>query len=168
MFLPELLVRYPDAETNRRLYKAMATLLWAQTRFGTFNVDLEQRLAVWPDRQRALDWLAVLEAMRLDARIAAELPGLAAEIVALRGPWPASLQAAADRLARPGATIADTLAVLADYMDSAEDPPHVAVVGGIDPVGGVAGARRTDRAGYADSAQGGGQPQGHGRPATGQ
>jgi nitric oxide reductase NorD protein len=40
---------------------------------------------------------------------------------------------AADRLARPGATIADTLAVLADYMDSAEDPPHVAVVGGIDP-----------------------------------
>ncbi len=133
VFLPELLVRYPDAESNRRLYKAMATILWAQTRFGTFNVDLEQRLAVWPDRQRALDWLAVLEAMRLDARIAAELPGLAAEIITLRGPWPASLQAAADRLARPGATIADTLAVLADCMDSAEGPPHVAVVGGIDP-----------------------------------
>lgn len=133
VFLPELLVRYPDAESNRRLYKAMATILWAQTRFGTFNVDLEQRLAVWPDRQRALDWLAVLEAMRLDARIAGELPGLAAEIITLRGPWPASLQAAADRLARPGATIADTLAVLADCMGSAEGPPHVAVVGGIDP-----------------------------------
>jgi nitric oxide reductase NorD protein len=133
VFLPELLAQYADAEDNRRLYKAMATLLWAQTRYGTFNIDLETRLSAWADRRRALDWLVLLEALRLEARIAAELPGLAAEVAALRGPWPACLQAAIGRLTSPAATVADTLSVVAQYMDSSVEPPNMGIVGTIDP-----------------------------------
>jgi nitric oxide reductase NorD protein len=133
IFLPESLARYPEAEGNRRLYKILATLLWAQTRFGTFNVDLEAHLEQWPDRQRALDWLALLETVRLEARIAAELPGLAAEIGALRGPWPAPLVPATERLGRPEASVEDSLAVLADCMAGEARPPRLDIVGTLDP-----------------------------------
>jgi hypothetical protein len=87
--------------------------LWAQARFGSFNVDPEPELAQWPDRSVALAWFALFEAMRLEARLEAELPGIARDIRELRGPWPAALQPAADSLARPGATAADSLAWLA-------------------------------------------------------
>jgi nitric oxide reductase NorD protein len=138
VFLPELLARHPDASANRRLYKAMATILWAQTRFGTFSVDLEQRLAAWPDRQRALDWLALLESVRLEARIGAELPGLAAEMAALRGPWPDLLAAAVEHLSQPAATILDSLDLLAGFMAGSGVPPSLTFVGTLDP----AAARR--------------------------
>jgi nitric oxide reductase NorD protein len=133
VFLPELLARQPDAAGNRRLYKVLAALLWAQTRYGTFKDDLDAALARWDDRPRALAWLALLETVRLDARIALELPGLAAEIAAVRGPWPASLASAVARLARPGATVADSLALLADCMAGDDRPPRLDVVATLDP-----------------------------------
>jgi nitric oxide reductase NorD protein len=135
LWLPERLDAMPDAAGNRSLYKAMAALLWAQTRFGSFNVDPEPELDLWPDREAALRWFAVFEAMRLEARLAAELPGLARDIADLRGPWPATLAADAAKLARPGATAADSLAALAGLrkVGAGETPvfPHV---GAIDPV----------------------------------
>ena len=135
LWLPERLDTAGDAAGNQRLYKAMAALLWAQTRFGTFNVDPEPELELWPDRARALAWFAVFEAMRLEACIAIELPGLALEIAALRGPWPADLKAAATSLARPDATVADSLACMATLRTAgAGDTPIFLHVGAIDPV----------------------------------
>jgi len=135
LWLPERLDAMPDAAGNRGLYKAMAALLWAQTRFGSFNVDPEPELDLWPDREAALRWFAVFEAMRLEARLAAELPGLARDIADLRGPWPAALAADAAKLARPGATAADSLAAMAGLrkVGAGETPvfPHVDA---IDPV----------------------------------
>ncbi len=133
IFLPELVAVHTSPEANRRLYKAMAALLWAQTRHGTFSIDLEARLAEWPDRQRALGWLAALEAVRLDARIAAELPGLAAEIADERGPWPEELSAAVVRLSRSEATVSDSLDLLAGLMAGDAVPPRLTFVGTLDP-----------------------------------
>ena len=136
IFLPAQLAALPGAEANRRLYKAMAALLWAQARYGTFgpaDVDLESALARWPDRERALRWFSALEAVRLEARIGAELPGLAAEIAALRGPWPDELRTALPRLANSGATVAGTLAVLAERMESGTEPPLLPHAGTLDP-----------------------------------
>ena len=135
LWLPERLDAMPDAAGNRGLYKAMAALLWAQARFGSFNVDPEPELDLWSDREAALRWFAVFEAMRLEARLAAELPGLARDIADLRGPWPVALAADAAKLARPGATAADSLAAMAGLrkVGAGETPvfPHV---GAIDPV----------------------------------
>jgi nitric oxide reductase NorD protein len=138
LYLPESLAVEGDANGNRRLYKAIASLLWAQTRFGTFSVDLETELQRWPDRQRALEWLALIETVRLHDRLAAELPGLAAEIAAVRGPWPESLEMAVQRLGGGSTTITDTLRVLATYMESGRDAPRLPIVGTLDP----AAARR--------------------------
>ncbi|MDX9766245.1 MAG: nitric oxide reductase activation protein [Ectothiorhodospiraceae bacterium] len=133
LFLPEVLALLPDADGNRRLYKTLAVTLWAQTRFGTFNVDLEAALAQWADRQRALDWLALLEAARLEARVAAELPGLAAEMRALRGPWPEPIPSLLPRLTGAGATVACSLELLGALMQSDATPPRVPAVGSLDP-----------------------------------
>ncbi|MCX7149283.1 MAG: VWA domain-containing protein, partial [Rhodocyclales bacterium] len=109
--------------------------LWAQTRFGTFNVDPEAELALWADRGRGLAWFALFEAMRLEACIALELPGLALDIAALRGPWPAELAAAAESLARPDATVADSLSCMAARRRvGAGDTPKFPHVGALDPV----------------------------------
>jgi nitric oxide reductase NorD protein len=135
LWLPERLDVATDAAGNRSLYKAMATLLWAQTRFGSFNVDPEPELGLWPDREQGLAWLAVLEAMRLEARIASELPGLAQEIAALRGPWPDHLNVMAAILAGPEATVADSLACLAELRTAgASDTPPFPHIGALDPV----------------------------------
>lgn len=135
LWLPERLDVAPDAAGNRRIYKAMAALLWAQTRFGSFNVDPEPELELWSDREAALRWFAVFEAMRLEACIAVELPGLAQEIAGLRGPWPAGLAAAAQTLARDGATVEDSLACMAELRRvGAGDTPLFPHLGAMDPL----------------------------------
>jgi nitric oxide reductase NorD protein len=134
LWLPQQLAVTADAAGNRRLYKAMAALLWAQTRFGTFELDPEPELELWADRERALGWFALFEAMRLEACIGAELPGLAREIASLRGPWPQNLVATAERLTRPQATAADSLACMAELRNSgAGDAATFPHIGSIDP-----------------------------------
>ncbi len=135
LWLPERLDLADDAAENRLIYKATAALLWAQTRYGTFNLDPEAELELWPDRGRGLAWFAVVEAMRLEACIALELPGLALDIARLRGPWPPALDAAAEKLARPEATVADSLDCLAELRRvGAGDTPNFPHVGALDPV----------------------------------
>ncbi|MCF8179240.1 MAG: nitric oxide reductase activation protein [Sulfuritalea sp.] len=135
LWLPERLDSATDAATNRSVFKGMAALLWAQTRFGTFNVDPEPELEQWPERESALAWLALFEAMRLEACIAVELPGLAQEMARLRGPWPTELCDEAAQLAQPGATVADSLACMAKLrkVGAGETPkfPHIGV---LDPI----------------------------------
>lgn len=134
LFLPEMIADRPAANDNRRLYKAAAALLWAQTRYGTFNVDIDAAIAALPDRRRALAWLGLLEAMRLEARIAHDLPGLAAEMAELRGPWPTALAAAAlPRLSAPGATIRDSLDLLSGFVTESGEPPWLAYGSTLDP-----------------------------------
>ncbi|MDP1651681.1 MAG: hypothetical protein Q8L56_03055, partial [Rhodocyclaceae bacterium] len=135
IFLPAQLATLPTAADNRRLYKAMAALLWAQTRHGTFGtaaIDIEAALSRWADRERALRWFAALEAVRLEAVIAADLPGLAAEIAALRGPWPDALREAVRRLGRPDAAVSHSLTFLAECMAGEQEPPQLPHAGAID------------------------------------
>lgn len=134
LWLPDRLDQADDEAGNRRLYKVMAALLWAQTRFGSFNVDPEPELAQWQDPAQALRWFALFEAMRLEARLAVELPGLAREIAALRGPWPAHLEAEARALAQPDAGVADSLACLAARRQAGGEAPGFPHVGTIDPL----------------------------------
>lgn len=131
IFLPAELDSQPEAAANRQLYKVLAVILWAQNRFGSFGsaaVDLETALAPWlgtADEARVLRWLAALESMRLEARIAFDLPGLAAEISAVRGPWPAVLEPLLPRLFQPQATLADTLESLPACLLGSEDAPRL-------------------------------------------
>ena len=93
-------------------YKAMAVLLWAQARYGSFNVDLDAALADCPDPAIALAWLTRLEAIRLTARLGRDLPGLRAELGELLQGLPPELDSARAVLSIPLATVGDSLAWL--------------------------------------------------------
>ncbi|MCZ7598060.1 MAG: hypothetical protein M5U09_10545 [Gammaproteobacteria bacterium] len=116
VFLPRAIDRADTPAGNRLLYKAMATHLWAMNRFGTFRrpapdaPTLRERLAAFEDAPGSTRLFYNLEAVRLDACIARELPGLAREIERVFPPRiGADLAQAAADLARPDATVEDTL-----------------------------------------------------------
>src|SRR5690606_36441094 len=141
LYLPYELAALPDAASNRKLYKVMATLLWAQTRYGTFYAEPDEdgeavtqnALLRYGRDERALSLLAALEAVRLEARLLKDLPGLVAEIAELRGPWPEALLPALPRLSQPEATLADTLEVLDAFLSKGIDIPPMVHATTIDP-----------------------------------
>ncbi len=137
LFLPPVIARMPTAEDNFRLAKALVTLLWAQTRYGSFRFDLEQALGAYTDKPRALRALATLEALRLEACIARELPGLHREMQHLKhvlgqdrlAPgWARFAQALAD----PSADIGLSLRLLAS-ADTTDPLPELCFQGELRP-----------------------------------
>lgn len=129
LYLPTHVSLFEAREDNFRVYKLAAAFLWAQARFGTFNLEP----AAYPREARERARLAFLETLRLAARLERELPGLYRDYLALAQPSPgAEFAAAAARLAAPDALAADSLAELARLPASAE-PPRWPFVGLIDP-----------------------------------
>ncbi|HFE48919.1 MAG TPA: nitric oxide reductase activation protein [Chromatiaceae bacterium] len=128
LYLPGIVARLSERQDNFLLHKAMATHLWAQTRFGTFRVDLGGELERFPDPSAALRLFHALEALRLDHCVARELPGLAREMARLREALDeeadyARLRDRAGRLARADAHAGDTLALVGRLWDTLEPPP---------------------------------------------
>lgn len=117
LYLPAVIARLPCTQDNFKLAKAIVALLWAQTRFGTFRVDLVASCAGFPDAERAMRQLNALETLRLSACIARELPGLHRDMERLKSELgddlPAGWEGFAQRLAAPGAGIEDSIELLA-------------------------------------------------------
>ncbi len=118
LHLPAVIARLPSMDDNFKLAKAMVALMWAQTRFGTFRVDLLACCEGFPHPDRALDQLNALETLRLTACIARELPGLHREMARLKVELgegvPAGWEGFARRLADPDASILDSVRLLGE------------------------------------------------------
>ncbi len=84
LFLPAVVADLDAAQDNFVLAKLLVTMLWAQTRFGTFVCDFAAACSAYPDPARALSCFQALETLRLEAAIAHELPGIGREIRRLR------------------------------------------------------------------------------------
>lgn len=121
IFLPPRVAKLPRQEDNFRIYKVMATLLWAQNRYGTFNVDLASALDRYASPQRAADLFNYFETVRLTARIGAILPGLARDMQILYEPRP-NPDPRVEPLCRPDAGAEDSLAVLAELYEDFKPP----------------------------------------------
>ncbi|GAB4345625.1 MAG: VWA domain-containing protein [Gammaproteobacteria bacterium] len=143
IYLPALMDRHPDRESNFALYKAMTVHLWAQTRFGTWQVpnflpvkrdgfDASHlwRMGLWEaiglsrepgafiEPTRLIRVFHALETMRLDACIRRELPGMSRVFDAhYQGLGEAgeidAWREAQERLSQPEASVADSYAMLA-------------------------------------------------------
>jgi nitric oxide reductase NorD protein len=128
--LPARISEHASHAQNFVVYKALATHLWAQTRYGTFNTDPARKLAHYADPARALALYHYLETTRIDAIIARELPGLARELAALRDdlePPPACAP-----LRDPAATAENSLALVSELYATFE-PPHFSYMGTLRP-----------------------------------
>lgn len=76
LFLPALYSVFDDKESNFLLYKASVSMLWAQTRFGTFRLDVVQKLLSHAQKQHLIPLFHCMETLRLEYFIQRELPGL--------------------------------------------------------------------------------------------
>lgn len=138
LFLPRMLARFADPADNFRLYKVMLAHLWAQTRFGTFRDDIGTLVAGYADPQRALRCLHWLERVRLDARIAAELPGLyrdsrvLLELLQEEDSVALLPDAMRTKLQSPDASLQDSLHCLATLYP-AHDPAPLCYQGSLRP-----------------------------------
>lgn len=125
IFLPPLLASAAARADNARLYKATAVYLWAQNRYGTW----QQRAL--EDALRSLDALTTwpvyrkLEAVRLEACVARDLPGLARDMAGVAFDEPGSAAAwarfahEAAALTAPAATARDSLALVPAFATRA-------------------------------------------------
>ncbi len=121
LYLPPRIAAFPTRAENFKVYKILATLLWAQVRYGTWHADLESACAACPDPARAAVLLAHLENLRLQARIAATLPGVTRDMRAMNDS-PSDPRCSA--LAGTNATVHDSLALLATLYGR-YDPPQL-------------------------------------------
>jgi len=80
LYLPSMLNYFSEKQDNFSLYKCIAVHLWAQTWFGTWRVDLQQAIEPFENKNKATQWFHILEAIRLDACIEKELPGIHREM----------------------------------------------------------------------------------------
>ena len=138
LFLPNVIAEMESAEENFRLAKATVALLWAQTRFGTFRIDLDGALASYPDPHHALRVFTALETLRLEACIRRELPGLYREMQSLKASLEqdrlsAQWQRYAESLASRKATVEDSLALLSEAVTDSS-PPRFCYQGEIRPL----------------------------------
>jgi len=121
IYLPPRLATLPAQDENFQVYKAMAALLWAQTRYGTFNLDLTAALSSFTSPQRALEVFNYLETVRLEAQIGLTLPGLARDMRSLRANH-GSADPRLQRLRDPGARAEDSLAMLRELYEGFTPP----------------------------------------------
>jgi nitric oxide reductase NorD protein len=126
--LPAVLLTFDDREQNYQLYKVMVAMLWAQTRFGGFRLDLI-RLQQLTACELAL--FECFERLRLEHHLSRELPGLYRHLLRFKQqtltleatkPWLKIHQ----QLVHRNSTAADSLALLADYpqLPPLPSPPY--------------------------------------------
>jgi nitric oxide reductase NorD protein len=117
LYLPAALLTFNDREQNYQLYKVMVAMLWAQTRFGGFRLDLECLQLLSPGELRLFD---CFERLRLESQLARELPGLYRHLLSFKAEtlphetheaWSHICQ----QLSHPQASAKESLALLADY-----------------------------------------------------
>ena len=117
IFLPAVMAHLPDKRDNFLLYKAAVVHHWAQSRFGTFHIDLHTFLEQHARPRKALRCFHALEIVRLGACIRRELPGLYREMQTLnrklqKNPVPPGWQELTIRLHDQHATVRDSLALI--------------------------------------------------------
>jgi nitric oxide reductase NorD protein len=132
IFLPDAIAAAPDRPANERLYKGLAVHHWAQTRYGTFNADLDYALEGFAPGERVFAWINLLEALRLEACLRRGYPGLARLLAGLRPPLPEALARAGVELARPHASVGDSIR-LARALAGSAPPPAFPYLGSLRP-----------------------------------
>ena len=127
LFLPPEITQYSSSQQNFLLYKATATHLWAQTRYGTFkrkapgDALLSEKLNRFSDPEQARALFSRLEAHRIDACVRRDFPGITRDLQTLAlntntADSNPDLQQAMVALEASGTTVEDTLQWVAQSL----------------------------------------------------
>lgn len=138
IFLPPLLAVMDNSEDNFKLYKIIVAILWAQTRFGAFRINLQDVLEQHPKPETLLALFHGIETLRLEACIGRELPGLYRDMQVVKqstnGPGRSALwDEIAQEMAAPEKTAQDSLQLALDNLDRLAAPTAFAYQGEMEP-----------------------------------
>ncbi|VAW91691.1 Nitric oxide reductase activation protein NorD [hydrothermal vent metagenome] len=125
IFLPALVASLENKKENFKLYKVMVAYCWAQSRFGTYRINLFQEVesAEYPEKFIAL--FHAVETLRLEHCLARELPGLYRQLCGIKSQldnpdldkqW----QAISEQLQAETCTVKDTLNIVHQYLNKLE------------------------------------------------
>lgn len=129
IYLPATLRRFNEHSRNRRLLLAQAVFLWAQNRYGSWQLQSLETLAALPDPEHSQAIYAMLERFRIEACLERDLPGLYRHLVELRQhnadriDLSPAWQQARKQLSLEGANAEDSLALIAGLKDEPLPPP---------------------------------------------
>ena len=123
LYLPPRMALGADRAQNFLIYKMIITLLWAQSRHGTYTANIDAAVEHHTDPARALEWLNFLETVRLKAQIARVLPGLARDLTGLRGDTSDS-DARYAPLREANASVQDSISLLNTLRLTGDVPRH--------------------------------------------
>ena len=136
--LPENISTFKSREDNFALYKSIAVHQWAQTWYGTWRVDIQQLVANFADKQKAINLFHKLETVRLDANIKRDLPGIGRAIEKFNSllassdlpqPW----QSAVRTLSSKEASAHDTARIVYELYDHDFIPEDTLYQGVLNP-----------------------------------
>jgi nitric oxide reductase NorD protein len=136
LFLPAMVSRFKTRDENFQLYKAIAVHLWAQCWYGTWRVDVGEFILRFANADKALALFHALEALRLDACIRRDLPGVSRQLAGLRAASVSSLPEAWEdhvaRLQETTASVHDTCAAVTALYEK-DLPEAVPYQGSLNP-----------------------------------
>jgi len=126
LYLPAAIASLPSKAENFSLAKATITLLWAQTRYGSCQIDFKHSLKAYDDLEHATKLLHYLETLRLESCIHRELPGLYRQMQqlkhSLKQTTPTAYQAAQTELQQAHADTTTSLTWLAKLYKQTPAP----------------------------------------------
>lgn len=138
LYLPAVTAQLQNAQDNFLLCKARVAMLWAQTRFGTFRIDLANVFSAYDNPERARQLFHSLETLRLEACIARELPGLHRQMSSLKAlagetELPETWRSCADKLCASNANAQQSLTLLAELYTGSIEPLTLCYQGAFYP-----------------------------------
>lgn len=126
IYLPPKMRQFSDQTLNRQLLMAQAVYLWAQNRYGTWQLQPIDQLLRSPDAETAIAIFARLECYRIEACLKEALPGVARSLQYLntvqgidRSAPSKAWQSAIDAITDPAATALDSI----DWIDRLRNEP---------------------------------------------
>jgi nitric oxide reductase NorD protein len=113
LYLPRVVSLLDTKDDNFNLYKAMVTMLWAQTRYGSFSLPIIEKLRNFQQSPQIISLYHAMESIRLEGRIQIELPGLHRRMTDIKDrvgvAYPPSWQDAVKQLSGCRATAEDSI-----------------------------------------------------------
>ncbi len=125
IFLPALVAPLENKKQNFKLYKVMVAYLWAQARFGTYQIDLQQQVEKSENPEKFIRLFHAAETLRLEHCLARELPGLYRQLEEIKSQLDVTLldkqwQTIRQQLSNETSTVKDTLDIVNKYLHQLE------------------------------------------------
>ncbi len=138
IFLPAIVSTLANKKENFALYKVMVVYLWAQSRFGSYRINLLSEAEQSTQPETFISLFHAVETLRLEHCLARELPGLHRQMCAIKKQsndvvpdtqW----QKISEQLANRSSSVEDSLNIVKQNINQLKAYPPFCYQGSLKP-----------------------------------